>query len=266
MNISTKTTKISSVFLATVLIAGMIASSPSFITNALAFEMGDNYGNDNYGNDNYRDDNYRNHVAKDVSFKKIDCSNKNWNSNGVELNQLPETLTGLATAQAQSGDNARDGFNNGERNIGGHIDKDKNPLCISINKNTNAGVGNPPPPPPVEECDPEALEECFENSLAPQYFTVLQGLLSPTGTGISVTIGTQPAVVINSFQELCDELEGVDLATLISVINQILDAVLPQGVELAAADLLRLQVCLALALDIDIDLDLLSQVGITPTP
>src|SRR5918994_4993926 len=72
---STVTTKISAAFLATVLVAGIIAiSSPSFMVGAQAVPE--------YGMDSYR----KKSNAKDVSVKNVKCNNINVNVNGLELN------------------------------------------------------------------------------------------------------------------------------------------------------------------------------------
>ena len=249
MNTSSKTTKISSVFLATVLIAGMIASSPSFITNALAFEMGDNYGNDNYGNDNYRGDDYRNHDAKDVSvYKKIDCSNKNINVNGFEFNALPDTLTGLATAQAQTGDDARNGFNNGERNIGGHGDKD--PLCFNINRNNNEGAGNVNPGAEEDTCGDE-VETCFRDFLTDQ--AAEDRLIAALGSPAGLTIQVAPniPVTFHSFADICLFLQGLGLEGNTALIQHFLSLILLQ-IQVSTFPLPTLTPCVDAAISIEI--------------
>src|SRR5687768_11909920 len=87
MNTTTVTTKISAAFLATVLVAGIIAlSSPSFMTGAQAQEY--------YGME--RD--YKKSDKKDVSVKSIKCNNVNVNVNGLELNVLPPALANILSS------------------------------------------------------------------------------------------------------------------------------------------------------------------------
>ncbi len=216
MNTSSKTTKISSVFLATVLIAGMIAASPSLMTNALA-QM-----------DNYRDGNdYRDSKGKDVSVQKIDCSNTNVNVNGFELNVLPPELTGLASAQTQSGDEARDsnGFGSGDRNNGpsGH-DKSGGVLCISKNNNNNVGAG--------DDDEEGPCDQCFANHLDDDQLEALDTSLRNDPLEI---VGTD--IVIGGVIDIClilsldtdiavgavvDLLERIGLGTDIDIIVDIL--------------------------------------------
>src|SRR5918999_1112519 len=97
MNNSTVTTKISAAFLATVLVAGIIAlSSPSFMTGAQAQEY---YGMDR---DNKKSD------KKDVSVKSVKCNNVNVNVNGLELNisSVP-FLSGLLASEAHADEGER---------------------------------------------------------------------------------------------------------------------------------------------------------------
>jgi hypothetical protein len=195
-----------------------------------------------------------------VDIQKLKCKNTNINLNGIEAT-IGGPVDSVGAAAATEGSEEASAVN-GERNnhvVKKFLGKDFDVICISNNNNNNAGAGGDDDN-GVEPCDPDAIEECFENSLAPTFFTALVNLLA--GTGITVTIDGV-SVTINSFAELCAELEGVSLTTLIAVINQILDAVLGTGVELDPIDLLRLQICLALALDIEVDLDLLGGIGIT---
>jgi hypothetical protein len=243
------------------------------------------YGNDEeptYGNDNSyvkksygeeptygtqyssygKDNKYK---SKDsVDILKLKCKNTNINLNGIEANIGGVVDSVGTTAAAQGTEEASTSSSvNGEKNnhvVKKFLGKDFDVICISNNNNNNAGAGGDDNG--VEPCDPAAIEDCFERSLAPTFFSVLVGLFGPNGAGITVTIDGSP-VLINSFAELCAELEGISLVNLISVINQILDAVLGTGVELDPIDLLRLQICLALALDIEVDLDLLGGIGIT---
>src|SRR5215213_10293544 len=104
---STVTRKISAVFLATVLVAGIIALvSPSFMVGAQA-EPG--YGMDSYDKNTYgKDNSYKSKDSSSVSIKKVKCNNINVNVNGLELNVLPPVLSGVA-AEAQAADEGERG-------------------------------------------------------------------------------------------------------------------------------------------------------------
>src|SRR5829696_4672108 len=157
MNTSTKTTKISAVFLATVLLAGIIAvSSPSFMAGAQAEPY--------YGMDN----NYKKSNGKDVSVKAIKCNNINVNVNGLELNVLPPVLSGLVGSEAQASDEGERGASsygsgNGGSYGGGSSGSDGDFKFICINNNNNTVVGEDGDddggvtPPPEETC-----QGCFD--------------------------------------------------------------------------------------------------------
>src|SRR5829696_7983234 len=143
MTISTVTTKISTIFLAIVLVAGTIAlSPPSFMNVAQAtsdhekYDDKKSYGKDrdksksygkdrdesrdhekyddkkSYGKD--RDESKYTSYGKDrdsdkskdssVNIKKVKCNNVNVNVNGLELNVLPPVLSGLIESEAQASD------------------------------------------------------------------------------------------------------------------------------------------------------------------
>jgi hypothetical protein len=87
--ISTK--KINAGFLAIVLIAGTFAAlSPSFMTDAQAFLMDNNYKpgygmnsydyKKSYGNEDYSDYKYKD--SSNIIVKKVECNNINVNNNG----------------------------------------------------------------------------------------------------------------------------------------------------------------------------------------
>ena len=160
MTNSTVTTKISAVFLATVLVLGTIVlSSPSFIVRAAqATSDHDKNYNDNddnkksYGKDRDRDDKSRDHEKYDdnkksygkdrdeskytsygkdrdsdkskdsssVSIKKVKCNNINVNVNGLELNVLPPVLSGLIESEAQASDEGERGASSYGSGSGGY--------------------------------------------------------------------------------------------------------------------------------------------------
>ncbi len=181
MTNSTKTTKISAAFLATVLVAGIFAiSSPSFMVGAQAVP---DYGMDSYdkkshdkdpvyGMDSYDKKSYgsepdygtqyssygkdNNDKSKDsVDILKLKCKNTNINLNGISVNGNGDNGNGdngddLASASLNG---------NGERNnnfVKKFIGKDFDVVCISKNNNNNQGAGDddeePEPRPTCADC------------------------------------------------------------------------------------------------------------------
>jgi hypothetical protein len=218
----------------------MIAASPSFMTNALAIGMDNNYRD---GND------YRDSKGKDVSVKKIDCSNVNVNVNGFELNVLPPEIAGLASAQTQSADEARDsnGFGSGERNNGpsGH-DKSGGVLCISKNNNNNAGAGGDDDDNGNGE---DACADCFLRVLGPTLFAQLQAAIT-AGTIDVIVPGTNVEIQINSLAQLCTILDGLTGVQIIALLGLVF-----ADANINITGLLPLLLlCLEIALDVDIDI------------
>jgi hypothetical protein len=144
LNINVTTAKPSAIFLAIVLVAGIIAlSSPSFNPGAQAQEY--------YGMD--RD--YKKSDKKDVNVKKsIKCNNINVNVNGLELDVLPPFLTHLAASEADEGERGASTYGSyGD----GQSSYDRNSfkfVCISNNNNINVGEETP---------EPLTCVECFES-------------------------------------------------------------------------------------------------------
>src|SRR5687768_14866691 len=90
------TTKTISLFLATILIVGTItAFYPSSSFTQKAYALSD------YERTMMKDDDYN---SKYVQYNKenIDCSNFNLNGNGLDINTIPESLSGLAAAQGET--------------------------------------------------------------------------------------------------------------------------------------------------------------------
>ena len=111
MTNSTITTKISAAFLATVLVAGIIAlSHPSFMVGAQAAP---GYGMDSYD---------KKSNGKDVSVKKVKCNNINVNVNGLELNTTSVPfLSDLLGSEVQASDEGYRGascYGSGEGSYG----------------------------------------------------------------------------------------------------------------------------------------------------
>ena len=169
----------SAIFLAIVLVAGIIAISPPALMIGVHAESEDNtddaikkYGRNNdessklnndkgsYGKDgdesskylSYEKDNYNSYYKStdsNVIVKKINCNNINVNINGfngVEFNAVPPVLNGLATeAQAANeGELITSSFGSGERNTNGYQHNDKDFKFVCINNNV---VQLPPSPP-----------------------------------------------------------------------------------------------------------------------
>jgi hypothetical protein len=140
----------SSIFLAIVLVAGISALSfPSFMTGAQA-------------ESDYEMDDYKKSYGKDVSVKKIDCSNVNVNVNGFELNVLPPTIEELATSQELSVDEGKESnsiesdLSDGDGDRQSDSDTNNRIVCISNNNNINVGEESP---------EPLTCEECFNEFL-----------------------------------------------------------------------------------------------------
>ena len=201
MNKSTVTTKVSAAFLATVLVAGIIAlSSPSFMAGAQAQEY--------YGME--RD--YKKSDKKDVSVKSIKCNNVNVNVNGLELNVLPPALATLLQGdEGERGAGSYGSNGNGGSYGGGHSgsDGDFKFICINNNNNTVVGVDDDDDnggvtPPPVE---PPTCDECFAE-LSPVLQLAINVFLNTTGA-IPIGEETIPADVDN-IVDLCAFLNGLD--------------------------------------------------------
>ena len=151
------------IFLATVLVIGIIAlSSPSFIIGVNA--QGEPY----YGMEN----NHKKSYGKDVSVNPIKCNNINVNLNGfngLKLNVLPTSLNALATDEAQAADEGRESssFGNGERNNNGYQHNDKDFRFVCINNNNFEVVEDETTP-----TEPLTCEECFHKFLIQEQINV----------------------------------------------------------------------------------------------
>ena len=247
---STVTTKISAAFLATVLVAGIIAlSSPSFMVGAQAAP---GYGMDSYD---------KKSSGKDVSVKKVKCNNINVNVNGLTLNttSVPFLSDLLGSeAHADEGDNGASSYGKGGSygSDGSYGDKksvsDKSFKFICINNNNNnVGGGNvtappaptPEPEPPVNEC-----EECFDN-LTVDLQVILNAALAE-----GFTIGELEVPAGSTVEELCELLDGVAPLeiTLGDLIGFIFDAEITNEDDIFS--LLGLLLCLQAIELVDFDL------------
>ena len=157
--------KTNAIFLATVLVTGIIAlSSSSFMVGSAEakpyYEMDNNYNSyqSDYGMDRYddrksygKDNNYKSKDSSNVIVKKINkCNNININLdgfNGLKLNALPtSSLNGLATDEAQAAGEGIESSSSGNGGSNRPSGSDNGSLCL-INNNNDNGVTPPPSPP-----------------------------------------------------------------------------------------------------------------------
>jgi hypothetical protein len=249
MNNSTKTTKISAAFLATVLVAGIIAlSSPSFMVGAQA----DPY----YGMDSYK----KKSNAKDVSVKNVKCNNINVNVNGLELNTTQVPFLGKLLGSEAHGDESERG--SGSYGSGGSYASDGSYgdkrsgsggdfkfVCINNNDNTVTGgnVSAPTPTPtptPVEnEC-----EECFDN-LTVDLRVILRDALED-----GFTIGPLVIAAGSTIEDLCEELDRV--GPIVITAEDLIGFIFEEGIfqEDDIFSLIGLLLCLQALNLVDIDL------------
>ena len=275
MSKSTKTTKANAVFLATVLVAGIIALSyPSFMKDAQAFQIDDNYNSyqSDYGMDRYddrksygKDNNYQ---SKDsVIVKKINkCSNVNVNLNGfngIEIGTLPATLSGLATGEAQTADGSETSSSNAGR--GGGSDgrssgSNDGFVCIIKNTNNNGGSGDGNGGTPTED---ECLD-CFEDLLALNADVHADLLLAILDEDVPFVLGdfvfdTEAGATIADFCEALlafVELNGDIELTAVATLELVLDIVTEITITNIddVLDLLAFLLCLETAGFLDVDI------------
>jgi endonuclease/exonuclease/phosphatase family metal-dependent hydrolase len=143
--------KINEIFLAIILVTGIIAlSSPSFMIGTAQAQP--YYGMDSYksgyGYDHDDNNNYP-EKSSDVNIQNIECVNTNINVNELDITQLPQETNGLATAEAAANEESNlDGANmQSDKDFGDRINFDKNFINICINLNNNQQIeqikGNP---------------------------------------------------------------------------------------------------------------------------
>ena len=217
MNTSTNRTKISAVFLSSVLIAGTIAALlPSFMIGAQA----DPY----YGMD--RD--YKK-VDKKISVSYMKCNNININVNGLTLDVFPPFLGGgevAASAAEDANSDASSYPGNGGSDGGAEF---KNFKYICINNNNNTVIQQPPVVPPVEGC-----EQCFTALNATNFAAVVAEL--EDAEGFTFSLGPLGPFTANSLEELCQILDanarnfGDIESTIVALFNEALG---PGGASLA---------------------------------
>ena len=177
--IKSETKKTSAIFLAIVLVTGMIALSyPSFMVGAQAEEeyvMDPRYNSyeADYKMDSYNDkksyrkdsNSYQSKDSSSASVKKIKCNNINVNVNGfngLKLNALPTPLNALATNEAQATDEqttSANAFGNSDRNSHEFKkSKDSAFQCINNNDFTIRNLATPTDPDPDPDPDPGTCE------------------------------------------------------------------------------------------------------------
>jgi hypothetical protein len=236
-----KSTKTNAIFLAIVLVAGIIALSyPSFMVGAQAQEEfvmdprdhsykpdhGSDYGMDSYGEKkSYGQDNYKSTTeypsyekdnsydkSKDsssVSYKKSKCNNINVNINGfngLEIGTVPPALNSLA-AEAQDSDKGEVGANSLGSGIGSDgsrssgHDSDSSRLVCINNNDFNVG-GEEQPPTPVQTCD-----GCFDK-LSTALQDAIDTFLDEQGS-IPLTATVTIPESVNDITALCAFLNGL---------------------------------------------------------
>ena len=204
----------SAIFLAIILVLGTIAfTAPSFMTNAQAFQLDNNYEN-HYGKDSYKSKD-----SNSVNIKKVNCNNINVNANGLELNVLPPVLSNLLSSGDEGERGAASYGSDGSYGDKSRSDGDFKFICINNNNNTVVVEEEPLISPVVDECaEAEDIETCFEENLLPGDFLSLTTAL---GNGIDVIIERE-SVTLNSFADICEALDGLTFAQVEDVIRQIL--------------------------------------------
>ena len=135
--------KINEIFLAIILVTGIIAlSSPSFMIGTAQAQP--YYGMDSYKSGYGYDHDNNNYPEKssDVNIQNIECVNTNINVNELDITQLPQETNGLATAEAAANEESNlDGANTrSDKDFGDRINFDKNFINICINLNNNQQI------------------------------------------------------------------------------------------------------------------------------
>jgi hypothetical protein len=215
MTNSTKTTKISSIFLAAILVAGTItAVYPSFVIGAEA-QSETYYGVDSYKQSYGKDNSYKSKDSSSALLKKIKCNNIDVNVNGLEITALPPSLSGLLTDEAQAADEGERGassYGSGEGSYGSGgqsgYDNKNSFKFVCINNNNNTVVGGEEEP-EVQEPEPEICEECFaaNSTLRTEIIDALvdfEGSITISGPDyvLAILAGT------NTIEQLCAIIES----------------------------------------------------------
>jgi hypothetical protein len=140
---STATRKIISIFLSAILVIGTITAFYPSISMTKVHALSEYDG---------MMMNYDNYKSKYSSFKKdnIECNNFNLNLNGLNVDAIPESLSSVIQAQAETEDTDIDTgiFDNGAEKLG-YKDKDFSFVCINNNDNEFIPPSPIPPIPPL---------------------------------------------------------------------------------------------------------------------
>ena len=273
-----KSTKGNAVFLATVLVAGIIALSyPSILVGAQAQEyvMDQRYNSykpeyrmNSYGEkESYEKDNSydKSKDSSSVSVKKIKCNNINVNINGfngLELNTLPPALNGLTTeALADEGEVGANSVESSGKSDGRHSGSDNDSRFVCINNN-NFNVGQDGGTPVDDACD-----ECFAELqvASPEVYAAIQGIISG---GIDLGGFEFAGGTVDEFCEALSDFVRDSGAPLPVPVSAII-AILPE-LEIDTAEdflaLLEFIECLVAGDLIDIDFAAFQAAAITALP
>ncbi len=221
-----KSTKISAVFLATVLVAEIALSSPSFMTDAQAeSEYGMNSYETQYGKDN---NSYKSKDSSSFILKNINCNDINSNNNGVDVIGVPNN-DALVEAQAEDEGKATttNDFGYCEKNNNGYEQDNKGLKFVCINNNDNENnviVINETILEPTITC-----EECFTESLT---VIELERFLDEAFT-LTATI-EQACIVIGSglvTEEILRETLEIALSEQEERIDDIIECLIEAGIE-----------------------------------
>jgi len=225
--VSTKTT--SSIFLAALLVVGTIATILPSAQAQPYYEMNNGYGsyepgpaytnNNSYESEYASDNSYYKSKDSNVILKKINCNNINSNNNGVDVNLGVPNNDALVEAQAAEGSETTTA--NGlydERNGYKQNDNGFKFVCINNNDNeNNVVVVNETTPEPTPE-PTITCEECFTENLRPERLAILLELFEDTGITLNIR---GEDVVINSFTELCAQLQGKSGGELLFIVQTV---------------------------------------------
>jgi endonuclease/exonuclease/phosphatase family metal-dependent hydrolase len=124
----------------TLVAAGLLALSPSMIIGNAQAQMY-NYDYENDHHKVYPDAK----KSSDENIQKIKCINSNVNVNGIDITQIPQHSTVLATANAGGAEGTAEAANTQNDNgLADRINFDKNILNICVNVNLNKQVQENP--------------------------------------------------------------------------------------------------------------------------
>lgn len=127
------------VFPSILLIAsGLLTIGPSINTQAQIYDF--DFGNDHYKV--YPDPK----KTSDVNVQKLKCVNSNINVNGIDITEVPQNPTALATANEGSADETAKAANTQNDNSSGNginFDRSLINICANVNFNDQIKVSSP---------------------------------------------------------------------------------------------------------------------------